>query len=283
MTEFFDVGDTARLKATFTDIDNNPLDPSTVTFIIVDGAGSQTTYVYGTDSEVVKSGTGVYYVDWLVAVHGVHNWRFESSGTGQAAQEGIFTATGFQTAVEPVTIGEAKAHLHVDDDDPHLTYLANYIVAARQSVEEYLNVTIVNRSRSLVLDAFPSGSYQAITLPNGPVLSVSSIAYVDTDGANQTVGSFNSVSYSHRDVVSPVFGESWPSTRDQLGAVTITYTCGMMTGSPLLLSNRDIKAAILLTLGDLWENREAQIIGTTINVNRTVDRLLHFYRRSLGV
>lgn len=44
-----------------------------------------------------------------------------------------------------------------------------------------------------------------------------------------------------------------------------------------------IQAALLLIVGDLYENREAQITGDTINPNQTVKNLLYPYRGNLGV
>lgn len=178
--------------------------------------------------------------------------------------------------VEPLSLAEAKQHLRVEDDDPYLTYLAGYITAARQTVEEYLNASVANQTRVHRLDAFPAG---AIVLPNGPVISVTSIAYVDVNGANQTVAAHLRLF----DTITPVYGAVWPSTRDQLGAVTITYQAGMMAGSPLTLEREDIKSGIKLTLGDIWEHREGMILGAPIAVNPTVERLLHFHRRTLGV
>jgi len=44
-----------------------------------------------------------------------------------------------------------------------------------------------------------------------------------------------------------------------------------------------VKAAILLIIGDLYENREAQIVGTNISINPAMDRLLHFHRVGMGI
>jgi len=44
-----------------------------------------------------------------------------------------------------------------------------------------------------------------------------------------------------------------------------------------------IKSAMLLIIGDLYENREGQIVGMSRADNPAVDRLLHFYRVGLGV
>lgn len=276
----FDIGDLARLQATFTNTAGTAINPTGVSFVIVDGAGDLTTYVYDTDPEVVRSATGVYYVDWPVETNGIHKWKFVSTGSGAAAQSGQFVARGWQTAVEPVTIPEAMRHLRIEETDPYIEDLPNYITAARQTCEQYLNATIVNRTRTLVLDKFPP---DAIRLPDGPVLSITSIAYLDTDGDAGTVAAYRLVNYPVWDIVTPAYGATWPATRDVAGAVTITYRAGMMAGSPLMLSDRhDIRSAILLTLGDLWENREGQFVNATSQVNRTVENLLHFHRRALG-
>lgn len=44
-----------------------------------------------------------------------------------------------------------------------------------------------------------------------------------------------------------------------------------------------IKAGALLIIGDLYENREAKIVGTTAIENSAVVNLLHPYRVDLGV
>ena len=44
-----------------------------------------------------------------------------------------------------------------------------------------------------------------------------------------------------------------------------------------------VQAAVLLIVGDLYENREAVVTGTIVARNPTVDRLLHMYSVGLGV
>lgn len=44
-----------------------------------------------------------------------------------------------------------------------------------------------------------------------------------------------------------------------------------------------IKAAELLIIGDLYENREAQVVGSIVQDNKAVERLLHLYRVGLGI
>jgi hypothetical protein len=44
-----------------------------------------------------------------------------------------------------------------------------------------------------------------------------------------------------------------------------------------------VRAAMLLIIGDLFENREAQIVGVSVEDNPTTWRLLHLYRVGLGI
>ncbi len=45
----------------------------------------------------------------------------------------------------------------------------------------------------------------------------------------------------------------------------------------------DLQAAILLIIGDLYENREGQFVGVAAAENQTVQNLLHFHRVGLGI
>jgi ferredoxin-NADP reductase len=70
-----------------------PIDPTTVRFSVRDPNGTVTTYLYGTDVQIVKSSTGNYYVDVNGNSDGYWVYRFYSSGTGQAAAESGFYVT----------------------------------------------------------------------------------------------------------------------------------------------------------------------------------------------
>lgn len=90
MTNTYDKGDEVRCTGTFTDANESAVDPDAVTFKVRDPSGNITSYIYGTDSELVKSATGIYYVDVDVDESGYWRYRFESTGSGQAAGENEF-------------------------------------------------------------------------------------------------------------------------------------------------------------------------------------------------
>jgi hypothetical protein len=68
-------------------------DPTTVTLKWrVFSDDDLTTWVYGTDSQVVKDSTGLYHADIPVTKAGRHYFRWEGDGTVTAAEEGSFLA-----------------------------------------------------------------------------------------------------------------------------------------------------------------------------------------------
>lgn len=86
----YDLGDLVRVAATFKDTANAAVDPTAVNFKFKGPSGTITTYVYGTDAEVVKDSTGNYHVDIDADAAGFWYYRFYSTGAGQGAAEGVF-------------------------------------------------------------------------------------------------------------------------------------------------------------------------------------------------
>lgn len=86
-------GTEVRVSALFT-VAGTPTDPTTVTAIIRDPDGVETTYLYGTDAELVKDSTGAYHVDVDADVAGRWVYRFAGTGTAQAALDQVFLVEG---------------------------------------------------------------------------------------------------------------------------------------------------------------------------------------------
>jgi len=162
-------------------------------------------------------------------------------------------------ASEPVTLAEAKAHLRVNhaNDDASIDGL---IVAAREWVEAFTGRSLVTQTRTYVLDGFPVED-DFIALPGSPIQSVTLVSYVDAAGATQTWGAANYVVDSTADPggIFLAYGASWPDTRDQRHAVTITYVAGYT------IVPQRIKQAMLLIIGELYARRELAIVGAAIN------------------
>ena len=78
------VNTTVRIAVNFQDDDGTDVDPSTVTFKAMSPIGTLTTYVYGTDAELIRLNTGDFYVDFVPTESGRWHYRWSSTGTGTA-------------------------------------------------------------------------------------------------------------------------------------------------------------------------------------------------------
>ena len=83
----YDKGDLVRCSGAFTDGAGDAIDPVTVVFKYKDPGGNVTTLTYGTDAALKRSSVGNYYVDVDANASGSWYYRFESTGSGQAADE----------------------------------------------------------------------------------------------------------------------------------------------------------------------------------------------------
>lgn len=96
MTEpnLYDLGDLVRVAGTFKNTSGVTIDPTTVAFKVRAPGGAVTTYVYPTDGALVRDSIGNYHVDVSANAAGTWRYRWESTGTGQAAEEGAFVVEG---------------------------------------------------------------------------------------------------------------------------------------------------------------------------------------------
>lgn len=187
----------------------------------------------------------------------------------------LSTVTPAATAV--VSLVDAKSHLVVDhcDDDKMIERLVR---AATTWVERRI---ARNLAKTVFLVQY-YGFSDVITLPRGPVQEVVSITYLDSDNAEQTLASSQYELDAPQGVIRPAYDIVWPDTVNHWSAVRVTYAAGYYdsTASPLYEDSAipdDLRSAVLLVLGDLYEHREAkqdmQLYG-----NDTVEMLVEQYR-----
>jgi uncharacterized phiE125 gp8 family phage protein len=157
---------------------------------------------------------------------------------------------------EPVTVAVLKTHLRVDfDDDDDL--IEDLIVAARMHVEARTGLKIPTQTVVMKCDTFEDLAH----LPTAPLRSITSITYLDTDGATQTLA--GTVYEARIDGLEPQivlkFNQSWPSIQDR-SRITVTAPAGYSTVPfPLRL-------AMMMVAADLYKNRESATEGpSTIN------------------
>ena len=166
--------------------------------------------------------------------------------------------------VDPaVSLVGAKAHLRVDHDADDALIEA-LVEAASGMIDgpDGIGFCLQEQTWRLTLDGFNEFGWGRlhstddgrrdlrIRLPLRPVVSVQSIQYVDTSGDEQAMDAADyRVSIAGGTAtLTPV--SSWPTPRDEPGAVRIEFKAG--EGTPDAL-----RAAILLMVGHLYEHREA--------------------------
>jgi hypothetical protein len=86
----FNVGDLVRITGTFSDSAGTNVDPTTITVYYKDPSSNITELVYGVDSDVVQSDTGIYYVDISIDESGNWYYRWKGTGSNQAADSDWF-------------------------------------------------------------------------------------------------------------------------------------------------------------------------------------------------
>lgn len=165
-------------------------------------------------------------------------------------------------AEEPISIAEVKRHLRVDIEDDDVLIM-QLITAVRTHVEQHiLRRALVTQTWDYYLDAFPASNQIVIPMPS--LQSVTSISYTD---ANDVTSTLDASSYVVDTVNEPgrvmlKASASWPSTTlAPLNGVAIRFVAGYGLAAAV---PQMIKQAILLTIGDLYENRENIVVGTIV-------------------
>lgn len=189
--------------------------------------------------------------------------------------------------LEPVSFAEAEGQIRLDLADESES-IERFITATRELCESRTRRALITQQWELKLDSFPA-SRIPIELPQPPLQKVDSIKYIDAYGVEQTLdpGKYRIVTDSsptaQPGLVLPVYGEVWPIALNDLGSVSIIFTCGYGPVSPSTELNvpASIKQWILLNVANLYEHRETIQVGNRISVveiSTLADGLLANYR-----
>lgn len=178
-------------------------------------------------------------------------------------------------AALPVLLSEVKDHLRLDTDQADENKLAlAYLRAAVDDAESFLGKALITQTWDLTLDCFPA----EILVPRPPLQSVTSVTYIDTAGAEQTLdpAGYQVSAASLPGRIRPAYGATWPATRAQMDAVTVRFVCGY--GADWNAVPDAVRAALLLMTGDLYEHRETLVAGLAVKPTGAAERLLWPHR-----
>lgn len=164
-----------------------------------------------------------------------------------------------------LSVADLKKHLRLRaDDTTEDADLETIIMAATQQIDgakAWLGRALVTQTWRMILDQFPCGN---IIIPLPPLQEVVSVKYIDGNGDEQTMvedTDYEVVSDVEPAFIKPVYGGSWPAVRTG-AAVRVEFVCGYGdddTDVPEL-----IKKYLKIICGDLYQNRESNIVGTTV-------------------
>lgn len=177
---------------------------------------------------------------------------------------------------EPVSLTEAKLHCKVDDDDEN-DLVRGIVSAARGRAERFTGRTFVTATYTEKGDAFPDGPIH-IRPTWVPLASVTSVAYIDTDGVSQTLATskYDTDFLTEPGRIALVPSESWPSTESgRIDVVTVVYTAGYGAATAV---PPEIKQAIKLIVGHWYLNRESVADVRLLPVPFAAEVLLWNYR-----
>lgn len=173
-------------------------------------------------------------------------------------------------AQEQITVDEAALHLRLDAygspaDYPERTWLEAAIAASREVIEWQTGLTLAPQELEVTMRAWPIDCMvqPGVSLLTGPVLGVTSITYVDGVTIPDPVLDpllYQADTYSMPGYVYPAYNQSWPTAQPSVNSIRIRFTAGysLPTDSPQDAPlPKSLRAAMLLTLGHLYENREA--------------------------
>ena len=156
----------------------------------------------------------------------------------------------------PVSLTEAKSHLKVDTtaDD---TYITSIIKAATQLSEEYTNRFFINT----VIEQTCSDFAQLQTLFKSKVSAVAHVKYYDSDNSLQTLSAtiYDTQLKYEPSQIQLADDKSFPEITKRNDAVVARYTVGY--GASASDVPEIIKQAILLTIGNFYQNRNSVVIG----------------------
>lgn len=186
--------------------------------------------------------------------------------------------------LEPLGKEEVKRHLRIDGSEQD-DYIVELIQAIRQFAEVFTNRQFMTATYDFFLDRFPTSnghsefSQPEILIPRPPLQSVTSISYVDLNGATQVLATsvYEVDTGLEPGIVRLKFDQSWPSTRTHANAITIRFVSGYQDETKIPAT---IKHAMKLHAGLLYENRESSITGTIITELKTggIESLLWAHR-----
>jgi uncharacterized phiE125 gp8 family phage protein len=185
-------------------------------------------------------------------------------------------------AVEVLTLDEAREHLRIEPfggplAHPDDNYITALITTSREWCERYLERAIATQEYETASDEFG----KSIELLS-PIQTVDEVSYLDALGESQILPNTNYAVDAFNEPASVIFIGNMPAISQSLpNPVIVSFTAGYEAGNPCPFA---IRAAMLLIIGNLYENRQQNVTGMNISeLPMGVESLLQPYRLNIGI
>jgi len=162
--------------------------------------------------------------------------------------------------IEPITYADVLSHLRIDPFDEaidldSITYVDRLITSVRRAAEVFTHRAFITQTWKQYFQDWPSTDYIELSKP--PLQSITSATVLQNDTVVVTLDTteylIDTVSLKGRLILA--YEESWPSVDlYPMNPIQIEFVCGY--GDTPEDVPADIRHAILLQVGDLWDQRE---------------------------
>ena len=128
-------------------------------------------------------------------------------------------------AGEPVTLDAFKSHARLDGD--HDNDAAQLLLrSATRHIEHITARQFIHSTWRYTFDAWPAS--EVIWIPKAPLVSITSITYLDGNGDTQTLSTdvYQAVTDDAPGSVVLKYGKSWPAAREDTEAIQVTFVAG---------------------------------------------------------
>lgn len=199
MAGYYRLNEVVNITTTFT-VNDVVADPTTVTLAITTPANVTTTYTYGTDAALVRSSTGVYYLNQTASALGLWQYVWTGTGTASTIRESYFTVVSGASIplVAGQDIGTTVRNVIGDTDsssyefsDTQLTLLLNRAITFYQRFCPYYLTTTITTTNGTSDYLVPSSVIKLVDSDYRPYPGI---------GNNSFVGFWNAL-YGSADIL----------------------------------------------------------------------------------
>lgn len=167
-----------------------------------------------------------------------------------------------------VDVDEAKAQMRVDHNDDDLL-ITSLVRSATIHVEDNTGRQFNPTTYRLTRDRFPTEERAVIELAACPVVSVTSVKYLDGNGNLQTLdpSAYEVDTDSEPGRIVPAYGTNWPIARFTINAVRVEFVAGYSAADATEQAQHaaipeNARRLILLIATHWYENPAAVLTGT---------------------